>query len=259
MLSNILVVGYPKSGSTWVARLTGELLGCPVSGFWQSLHKEMAEEGEDRVSEFRVFKSHHQLHELKKLPQFEKNKIIYIIRDPRDVVISGAYYFEFKRKAIASKLANKLPKGRGFMLKMLLPLINSEQYRINIMMDAIFNGRPDVDNWLGVSWKEHYVPYYNEGFLFIRYEDLLLSPGTECMRILRHLGVDRNSSYIDKAVENQSFKKKKEFFHKQGELSKYSFMRTGKSRQWEGKLNEAQRSKFLTELFDDLVKLRYED
>ena len=29
----VYVVGYPKSGCTWLTRLVAELLGCPVSGF----------------------------------------------------------------------------------------------------------------------------------------------------------------------------------------------------------------------------------
>ena len=63
-MKKIIVVGYPKSGCTWATRLVAELVGCPVAGFWQSDKKEIAIEGEDRVSDFRCYKSHHQLAEL---------------------------------------------------------------------------------------------------------------------------------------------------------------------------------------------------
>ena len=56
-MKNIIVVGYPKSGSTWITRLTAELVGCPITGFWnQSNQNEIAREGQDRTSDFRCFK-----------------------------------------------------------------------------------------------------------------------------------------------------------------------------------------------------------
>lgn len=101
-MKNVIIVGYPKSGNTWITRLTAELIGCPVSGFWNEPdNQEIAVEGQSRNSEFRCFKSHHPLSELSNTfdtKDHKKNHIIYVIRDPRDVSVSGAHYFKFENR-----------------------------------------------------------------------------------------------------------------------------------------------------------------
>jgi hypothetical protein len=57
-MKNIIVIGYPKSGCTWATRLVAELVGCPVAGFWQSRRKEIAIEGEERVSDLSLPTNH---------------------------------------------------------------------------------------------------------------------------------------------------------------------------------------------------------
>jgi hypothetical protein len=42
---DVVVAGYPKSGTTWVVQLVAELIGGPVVGFWDSGHDEIAREG----------------------------------------------------------------------------------------------------------------------------------------------------------------------------------------------------------------------
>lgn len=257
-MKNIIIVGYPKSGSTWLTRLTAELVNCSVYGFWKAQHKEMAEEGKDRKSGFKVFKSHHQLYELRNYSEFCKKKIIYVIRDPRDVAISGANYFKFNREKVIRKITKKVPIGKNYLLKALLRILNGEQYRIDQMMNAIFFGAGDVDHWLRISWKDHYTPYMDNGLLFIRYEDLLSSPERESERILSYFNLNRDIAYIKKAIGNQSFEKKKEFFIKNAETAKASFMRVGKSAQWKQKLTEKQKDKFIEKLSNELYDLKYE-
>src|SRR6056297_564086 len=94
----VIASGYPKSGNTWLTRLTAQLIGCPVKGFWtQPQNKDHAIEGTERVSEYRCFKSHHTYQSLEESFTTFGNrteKVIYIVRDPRDVAISATFFFK---------------------------------------------------------------------------------------------------------------------------------------------------------------------
>ncbi len=247
-LKQIIVVGYPKSGCTWATRLVAELVGCPVSGFWRSKKKEIAVEGEERVSEFRCYKSHHQLHELGVAPDDPAHPIVYILRDPRDIAISAANYFPFARYPRLAALFRRLPQGEKLYRHTLYPLLVRENYRLAQMTEALLHGSAAVHNWVRVSWREHWLPYREAGVPIVRYEDLLARPEEESARILRDLGISRSPEQIATAVKNQSFQHKKETLLQKGETGRAKFLRVGKSGQWREKLPHHLQHRFLKEI-----------
>ena len=145
-VKNIIVVGYPKSGCTWATRLVAELVGCPVGGFWQSDKKEIAIEGEDRISDYRCYKSHHQLAELEVQPNEPETWIIYILRDPRDIAISGASYFQFDRFPKLAALFRSVRRGEKLYRHTLYPLLVRQDYRLEQMTEALLHGSAAVHN-----------------------------------------------------------------------------------------------------------------
>lgn len=257
-MKNIIVVGYPKSGNTWLTRLTAELVNCPVVGFWNSDHDEIAREGEDRKSDFRCFKSHHQLHELKIEDNPDEYYIIYIVRDPRDVIVSGAHYFRFERRDQIGKLLMRIPKGLRVCRKIMYKVLNPQTCRIQKMMNAVIHGSAEVHHWCRIPWNSHYKPYLNGGYLFVRYEDLLSSPERECRRILDYLNIARNDSDIKFAIAKQSLARKRGEFLAKGEEKKAGFMRVGKGGQWKKNLSERQEKKLIDYLRGDLERLSYQ-
>lgn len=256
-MNNIIIVGYPKSGCTWATRLVAELVSCPVAGFWGSQKQEIAAEGEERVSDYRCYKAHHQLAELGFSPNDKRTHLIYILRDPRDIAISAANYFQFDRFPGLSRSFRALPQGSKIFRHTLYPLLVPQDYRIARMTEALLHGSAAVHNWVRVSWREHWRPYEEAGVPIVRYEDLLIAPNEQCVRILRSLGLERTAAEIGRAIENQSFARKKERFRQEGETGRAKFLRVGKSEQWREKLPADLQARFATELAPELAQWRY--
>ncbi len=256
-MKQIIVVGYPKSGCTWATRLVAELVGCPVAGFWQSNKKEIAVEGAERISDYRCYKAHHQLAELNVLPNDQRIWPIYILRDPRDVAISAASYFQFDRFPRLAAIFGALPQGNKLFRHTLYPLLVRENYRLEQMTEALLHGSAAVHNWVRVSWREHWRPYEAAGVPIVRYEDLLAAPEAECARILRYLDLQRTAEQIAIAVRNQSFAQKKESLLAEGETGRAKFLRVGRSGQWREKLPAHLQHRFSEALGPELAKWRY--
>lgn len=256
-MKKIIVVGYPKSGCTWATRLVAELVGCPVAGFWKSDKKEIAIEGEDRVSDFRCYKSHHQLAKLGVAPNDRDTWVIYVLRDPRDIAISAANYFQFDRFPKLAALFRSVRRGEKLYRHTLYPLLVRQNYRLERMTDALLHGLPEFHNWRRVSWSEHLRPYERAEVPIVRYEDLLVAPEEESARVLRHLGIERSAEAIAAAVENQSFARKKEALRKSGETGRAKFLRVGESGQWREKLPAHLQARFADELGEELRRWGY--
>lgn len=256
-MKNIIVVGYPKSGCTWATRLVAELVGCPVAGFWKSDKREIAIEGENRVSDFRCYKSHHQLAEVEVSPNDTETPLLYILRDPRDIAVSAANYFQFDRFPNVAALFRSVGRGEKLYRHTLYPLLVRENYRLERMTEALLHGSDAVHNWVRVSWREHWQPYAAAGVPIVRYEHLLAQPEQECARILRHLGLERTPDEIAAAVENQSFARKKETLLQSGETGRAKFLRVGKSGQWRDKLPAHLQERFARELGRELAEWGY--
>lgn len=256
-MKSILIVGYPKSGCTWATRLVAQLVGCPVAGFWQSEKKEIAVEGGERVSDFRVYKSHHQLAELGLSPNELSRQLIYILRDPRDIAISGASHFQFERFPRLSAAFRKVRRGEKFYRHTLYPLFVRQSYRLEEMTRALLEGAPEVHNWCRISWCAHWQPYAEAGVPIIRYEDLLAQPETEARKILQHLRLERSAEEVAAAIEEQSFARKKATLQERGETGRAKFLRVGKSGQWREQLPRHLQERFTRALGAELAQWGY--
>jgi len=255
--TDIIIAGYPKSGCTWLTRLVAELVGCPVVGLLNSDYDEMAREGLDRKSEFQCFKTHHQLHELRGIVTDDRHKVIYVVRDPRDVALSGAPFFFIVRWPFLVKFFGIFPNGTEIYRKYVNFFVTSKSCRIERMIHAVLKGSKQIHHQIPIPWAEHYRPYIENQYFFVKYEDLLDHPERECQRILGYLGMVRSDLQVREAIENQSFGKRKKEFLKNKDVPKAKFLRRGRKEQWRQDLSESQKNMFIRFLKDDLERLGY--
>jgi hypothetical protein len=249
----IVVVGYPKSGTTWVTRLTAQLLDAPIKGFWREpASDEIAIEGTARVSPFEVFKSHHTYREIRH--DVDVRDIIYVVRDVRDVAVSGACYFSFRPRRPLARLAYSLRKRMAGATSKL----GEPGDRLREMLRVLAEGDTRPNLWCPQPWDRHIAAFIDARAFIVRYEDLLAAPERECSRLLLHLGVERLPAHIRAAVTAQSFASAKRRFVEVGDLRRARFLRQGRSGAWTTELSAEQSAFCLLRFGLLLSQLDYE-
>jgi Sulfotransferase domain len=174
------VVSYPKSGNTWVRFLIAHLVaeGRPVD--FSSVQEIvpgidwLAAKKLRRLSRPRILKSHEYFD-----PRYDK--LVYLVRDPRDVVVSY-YHHDIRRRLIT--------KGH--------PLEDYVARFLAGRLDPYGSWREHVGSWLGARDG-------GPGFLLLRYEDLSAAPKRGLRRIADFLGLCPSDVDLELACERSSF------------------------------------------------------
>lgn len=153
MTKEIYVIGFPKSGNTWLARLLGDSLQGLVA----------AGDGHKALSDWRYGKSEYVIRQrhLQEQPPPGARSVL-IIRDPRDVIVSAAHYWQMSLRDyfhhMEGGIENRKPPN-------------------------VLHGWPEFyRKWIGK--KALYEADY-----FIKYEDLLNNTEDELRKMLVSLGV----------------------------------------------------------------------
>ncbi len=232
----VIVNGYPKSGNTWITRLVADVIGCPVGGFWGAPnHKELAIEGLERDSPHRVYKGHHRADQFDELDS--NTKIIYLLRDPRDVACSGANYFSLK------KFRDNNPN-----------LSHYDKYQA--MVDVMLKG--GAYSWCQWSWGEHVEGFFNiyPEVLIVKYENFLKDTVSEISKVLNYLDLERSRDQIVSSVKNQSINRIKAIEDKKAK-GRGSFFRKGKEGSYKEELNKNLVSDINNSFWYLMIKLGY--
>ena len=187
MKKRIIIVGYPKSGTVWVTRLISGLLDAPIVGFWKEPNNANLIEHLERKSKFEVYHSHHSYDELKKDINHDFDKIIYVVRDPRDIVISAGHFFPLNRFNKLKKIFSYFTGGN----KLYRTIFEKSNYRNKKFIEAILYGNKFIHPWLSISWAQHILPYINNNIFLIQYENLYKNTFQEMKKINNYLGADK--------------------------------------------------------------------
>jgi hypothetical protein len=174
------LVSFPRSGNTWTRFLVCNLINPDDPVNFAQLESRIPEiyyVSDWKLRAFprpRVIKSHECFD-----PRYKR--IIYIVRDPRDVFISY-YEFQLKRRVISDDCS-------------------LEEFLPRFLESAI---EPKTGTWRDhvVSWMATRAGQNN--FLLLRYEEMIADTQREASKIASFLGLDCHPDRIRRAVDLSS-------------------------------------------------------
>jgi len=254
---NIFISSYPKSGNTWVRAIISYILNEKNNFSFEDLKKIQLLSDKNNFNSFKnitydkdgdinfdwlsqnIIECQNTVNKNRRTSKFYKTHsvrhkkftnetvnlgFIYIIRDPRDIVISLSHF------------------AGGSIDRSIHELLNS-QY---IMTRA--NGAKELLS----TWDLHvksWLEYTSVSRLFIKYEDLINKTEESISLIIEFINKISNNSIlpnninIKTIIENTNFSNLQKLENTKGfsEASKYSnFFRSGKQKQWKNILTKEQ-------------------
>jgi len=191
---DVFIVSYPKSGNTWTRFLIANLVYPEKNPDFSNINdllpdpEAVSKRDLERAVRPRFLKSHQYFD-----PRFQK--VIYIVRDPRDVVLSE-YHFDVKRRAIA------------------------EDYPLPQFVSRFVRGEVNHPNG---TWGENAATWFytrrgDTRFLLVKYEDLQSRALEEMGKIASFLGVPADRERVAFAIEQSSAERMRELEKKQAHL-----------------------------------------
>lgn len=237
---DVFLVSYPKSGNTWIRFLVANLVS-PESASFLNIESRLPsiyilpDRALRRIPRPRILKSHECF-----MPRYPR--VIYIVRDPRDVAVSY-YYYNVKKQLLA-------------------PGCTLDEYIPQFIADTL-----DMKSG---PWGDHVLSWLrmrgqDRNFLLLRYEDMLADTVRELTRVARFLGMDADGQRLQRAVELSSAKNMRSLEEKQadkwvftkGMRSDIPFVRAATSGGWQEKLSAAAVQQIETAWADAMAAMGY--
>ncbi|XP_066514111.1 amine sulfotransferase-like [Hoplias malabaricus] len=239
---DLFVVTFPKSGTVWTQRiitllyeddfpeLKDELI--PKQMPWLEFRK--IEQDYNIRRSPRLFCSHLHQH-LIPLGLQGKGKIIYVTRNPKDIMVS---YFHF------SQIMTRFDTWETY----------------NGMIEKFFTGE-----MLGGCWFDHVNGWYNNrdkyNILFLSYEEMIKDLRAAVVKICQFVGKTLSDAALDSVVERASFNYMKqdpkanyEFMSSTDKVpGKGAFLRKGTVGDWKNYLTVAQ-NEYFNQVYQEKMK-----
>lgn len=221
MTTPVYIVGFPKSGNTWLTRLLADALGAPVAerpmrGFLELASQINATLPGDGASGLRVAKIHF-------LPEIfvreidpSPRRVVYVHRDVRDVCVSGFCHF------LNGCEADLLPASEGTRLARWLHerRRGRQLQRLRTFVDHLTSrGIPGVEDQFG-TWQGHIAAWraFAEAspetrFVTVAYESLRADTVGQLQRIIAGLDLPMpDRARIEAAAQRQSLGRLRETY-----------------------------------------------
>src|SRR6266851_5165037 len=216
------LVSYPKSGNTWTRFLIAHLVYPEKHPDFSNINElipdpeALSKKHLSKMPRPRVLKSHQYFD-----PRYPR--IIYVVRDPRDVALSQ-YHFHRKRRLIE----DTYPIGR-FVTRFVAG--ETSEYG---------SWAENVSGWLATR-------YGRPGFLLLRYEDMMAHPTQELAKLALFLGIEADVPQLEQVVARSSADQMRKLEQQQAHLwsstrntrQDVPFVRVAKAGGWKSGLSEA--------------------
>ena len=226
---DVFIIGYPKSGNTWISNLiAGALFGIDTQFLPDKLTKILVPSPltkfYNRILDFTCFSSHD-------MPDKRFKRVIHLVRDGRDVMAS---YFAYS-------------KNLGYS-------------------SDIYDFMAQIGNNSHGKWHEHTEAWidnpYNADLIRVKYEDIINKPLDSLRNICDFLEIERPDDLLNRCISGNSFAQmqRKErvfgFFNKKWPSEK-PFFRKGKIGSYATELPISAIEQFEAESKHTLEKLGY--
>ncbi len=213
---DVFVVGFPKSGNTLMQQIIAQL----VYGLNSSASRTMVEliapdvYGNSHYFRFNdvcFFKSH-------ELPKPEYRKVIYMIRDGREALLS---YYHMKKN------------------------IGKE-----IELSELYNDKHKI---FGTTWSGHIRAWEENKFgaeiLFVRYEDLMKDKKSELIKICDFLKIQRKEKEIEQTIHQTSF----EFMKSLEQKPDWTYLKKGLFKEGKNFVRKGEIDSYKEEVSEELL------
>jgi hypothetical protein len=219
-----MLASYPRSGNTWTRFLIANLLYPNETVTFANIERlipdtsSISSRALKRIPRPRIIKSHDYF-------DHRYPRVIYIVRDPRDVALS---YYDFDRKYRHV----------------------ADDYPLEKYVDDFVSGKLSSADW--GTWGENVASWVStrsnaETFMLERYEDLLRNTRLELSRLANFLGLRPSEGLLDRAISDSSADRMRQLEKEQEDqwvaTKKYRkdipFVRTASAGGWRNNLPEA--------------------
>ncbi|XP_078240959.1 amine sulfotransferase [Pogona vitticeps] len=241
--SDVFLVTYPKSGTVWTQNI--------LSLIYYEGHRNGTEEREtiDRMPwldynlrnvDFskrespRLIACHLPYYLVPKGLRNGKGKVIYVLRNPKDVLVSYYHFSKFSRKV--------------------------EEIDFEVLMERFLDGNVMAGSWLDhvEGWSAHRDDF---NILFLTYEEMKKDLRGSVLKICNFLGKKLTEEEVDAVVDNATFDKMKKdrranYENMESDIVDHTrggFLRKGIVGDWKNTMTVAQ-----NERFDHVFKKRME-
>ena len=251
------VVGYPKSGNTWLCYLLAYCLNAeyddldapgvhPQNEYQRRYVKGGLEHSSYQNQVGKVWKTHNL--KIAEQEEIQAEPIVYLVRDGRDVMVSY-YYYQNAFLAHSSSL-----KLKGNILQKFIKAIEAKIKGIfNLKSSPFFQFLSQHIS----EWVEHIETWQNkQPIAIVRYEDLKTHPEATLSNLLVKLNAEVSPEIIKDAITTFDFERLSQ--RQAGEENKTSFYRKGIVGDWKNHFSAQETALFKEKAGKILETLGYD-